>query len=199
MHPRVIMIAGPNGAGKTTLAYRTLLSSFAVNEFVNADEIARGLSPFNADGQSLMAGRLMLQQIDKLITARKNFAFETTGASHVFAEKLKKAKAAGFKIGLFYVWLPNADMAKERVRLRVIQGGHNIPETTIERRYNRGLVNLVRLYLPLADVADIYDGACVQLNRIIAEKRDDDFRIHVPDVWQSIVGLTKEDGGHASE
>ena len=187
IQPRVIMIAGPNGAGKTTLAYKTLLSRFGINEFVNADEIARGLSPFNADDQAVMAGRLMLQRLDNLIAAKRSFAFETTGASHVFAEKLKRAKAEGYKIGLFYVWLPDDDTAKRRVRLRVRQGGHDIPESTVERRYKRGLVNLVNLYWPLADIADVYNGALAQLGRIIAEKRDDNFRIHVPEIWQAIV------------
>jgi predicted ABC-type ATPase len=193
--PVVYMIAGPNGAGKTTLALRTLPEFFSIHEFVNADEIARGLSPFNPDDQAVPAGRLMLKRIDDLIAARTNFAFETTGASRVFADKIKQAKAAGYGSGLFYVYLSDADIAKKRVHMRVLQGGHNIPDDTIERRYFRSLHNLVNLYLPLADKAGIYNGEAAQNSRqrIIADKQGKNFRVYLPRLWSNIERMaTKE-------
>jgi predicted ABC-type ATPase len=187
--PVVYMIAGPNGAGKTTLALRTLSEFFSIHEFVNADEIARGLNPLNPDGQAVTAGRIMLNRIDSLIAARTSFSFETTGASRGFADKIKQAKAAGYLFGLFYVWLSDAKMAKSRVRLRVSQGGHNIPEATIERRYGRSIDNLVRLYLPLADKADIYNGEAAREIKIraIAQKRNEKIVVHQPELWHNIL------------
>ena len=129
--PTVYMIAGPNGAGKTTAALKILPNFLSIHEFVNADEIARGLNPLNPDGQAVAAGRLMLGRMDGLIDSGKNFAFETTGASHVFAEKLKCAKEVGYRVG------------------------RDIPSETIERRYGRGLKNLINVYLPLADEVNI--------------------------------------------
>lgn len=191
--PVVYMIAGPNGAGKTTLALRALPEFFSVHEFVNADEIARGLNPLNPDGQAVAAGRLMLKRIDDLIAARTNFSFETTGASRSFADKVKQAKTAGYQFGLFYVWLPNAKAAKDRVRLRVLQGGHNIPEDTIERRYGRSLHNLVHLYLPLADRADIYNGALAEdiKHRLIARKEAETFVAFQSEIWHNMQNFAR--------
>lgn len=191
--PAVLMIAGPNGAGKTTLAYEALRDFFSVNEFVNADEIARGLSPFNSESQAVAAGRLMLRRMDDLMAARKSFAFEATGASRIFADKLRAAQKAGYKIELMYVWLPSAAMAKSRVRLRVSQGGHDIPENTIDRRYQRSVENLVRLYLPVADDARIYSGSATRdlEYRLIAEKTGDKFSVFDTAIWQSIAALAK--------
>lgn len=194
--PVLYMIAGPNGAGKTTLALSTMPDFFSIYEFVNADEIARGLNPLNADGQAVAAGRIMLERIDRLIASRTNFSFETTGASHGFAAKIKQAKAAGYAFGLFYVWLPSAFVAKSRVRMRVSQCGHNIPEATIERRYERSIHNLVHLYLPLADKADIYNGEKTKesANRIIAMKNNEKFVVHQSDLWHNIL---RQAGGTA--
>src|ERR1700722_11338839 len=192
--PVVYMIAGPNGAGKTTLALRTLPEFFSVHEFVNADEIARGLSPFNPENQAVPSGRLMLKRIDDLITSRASFSFETTGASRGFADKIKNAKTEGYQFGLFYVWLPNAKAAKERVKLRVSQGGHNIPEDTIDRRYGRSIHNLVNLYLPLADRADIYNGSLTyeSKKRLIAKKENDALVVFQPKIWDNILVIGKE-------
>lgn len=192
--PTVLMIAGPNGAGKTTLAYEALQDFFSVNEFVNADEIARGLSPFNSQNQAVAAGRLMLQRLDDLMAARKSFAFEATGASRIFADKLRAARKAGYKIKLLYVWLPSAAMAKTRVRLRVSQGGHDIPEKTIDRRYQRSVENLVKLYLPVADDAKIYSGVAARdaKSRLIAVKQGENFSVFNPDIWQCIIDFSNE-------
>lgn len=196
--PRLFMIAGPNGAGKTTLAYKALPSFFGVYEFVNADEIARGLSPFYPEGQAVKAGRLMLKRIDELIETGQSFGFETTAASTVFGTKIRQAKQKGYKFGLFFVWLPGSEMAKGRVKLRVSQGGHGVSEATIDRRYERGLENLIRLYLPLSDEAEIYNGAETEESdrRRIALKEQGKLTVYDETSWRSIVkwGLGGDDG-----
>jgi len=193
--PKLYMIMGPNGAGKTTSAFKLLPNRLSMDEFVNADEVARGLSPFNTDGQSVAAGRLMLQRINDLIEARKSFAFETTGASH-FGSVLDNAKAAGYRLGLVYLWLPSADLAKLRVRLRVAQGGHNISADDIERRYKRGLHNLINLYLPLADEASIFDSTLPITGEpeLLAQKNGAEWQVYKPDVWDRIQKAAEESG-----
>ncbi|MDR3423748.1 MAG: AAA family ATPase [Alphaproteobacteria bacterium] len=196
--PTVYMIAGPNGAGKTTAAMTLLPNFLSVHEFVNADEIARGLNPLNPDGQAVPAGRLMLQRIDDLIASGKSFAFETTGASRVFAEKLRQAKSAGSRLSLVYLWLPNAELAKTRVRLRVAQGGHDIPGKDIERRYGRGLKNLVDVYLPLVDEAYVYDNSAsaTDIQDLIAKKIDTTWAVVQDSKWQIML---KNGGGGDNE
>lgn len=190
-NPVVYMIAGPNGAEKTTAAMKLLPDFLSVNEFVNADEMARGLNPLNPNGQNMSAGRLMLSRIDDLIAAKHNFAFETTGSSHVFVEKLKHAKAKEYQLKLIYLWLPNADMAIKRVQSRVAQGGHHIPDEDITRRYGRGLHNLVYLYLPLADQATIVDSTTPITNEaeVISQKKEAVWEIRKPHIWSEILKI----------
>jgi predicted ABC-type ATPase len=191
--PDLFMIAGPNGAGKTTAAMRLLPDFLSVFEFVNADEIARGLNPLNAADQSLAAGRLMLERMDNLIEAKKSFAFETTGASHVFAHKMEKAKKKGYRLGLLYLWLPNVDMAIKRVENRVRLGGNDIPAEDIERRYGRSLKNLLKLYLPLVHEANIYDSTKPTAKpQLIAGKVGDRWQIVLPELWAMIEHEAKE-------
>lgn len=188
-HPPVLyMIAGPNGAGKTTTAMRLLPEFLSVFEFVNADEIARGLNPLDSTSQSVAAGRIMLERMDALAKAKKSFAFETTGASHAFASKMEAAKQAGYRLGLLYLWLPSVDMAKKRVKRRVELGGHDIPVADIERRYGRSLRNLLKLYLPLVDEANIYDSTkpTTRAQDLIAGKLGDRWRVAQPALWAMI-------------
>ncbi len=186
--PMLYMIAGPNGAGKTTAAMELLPRFLSIHEFVNADEIARGLNPLDPSGQNVAAGRLMLNRIDDLIVSGKNFAFETTGASRAFAEKMKNAKNAGYRLGLLYLWLPSAEFAKHRVRLRVRQGGHSIPDHDIERRFGRSLCNLIHLYLPLVDEANIYDSSSSGMNtyKLIAGKIGANWAVIQSALWTTI-------------
>ncbi len=192
--PQLYMIAGPNGAGKTTAAMTLLPDFLSVHEFVNADEIARGLNPLEPEGQPVAAGRIMLERIDALIKERKNFAFETTAASRIFASKLKQAKASGYRTGLIYLWLPNVDVAKNRVRQRVAHGGHNIPDHDLERRFARSLRNLVHLYLPMVDEANVYDssGPGTSAQDLIAGKIDARWNVVKTSVWASIEQTAKE-------
>ncbi|PIQ47139.1 MAG: zeta toxin [Cytophagales bacterium CG12_big_fil_rev_8_21_14_0_65_40_12] len=146
MKPKLYIIAGCNGAGKTTASFTILPEILNVQEFVNADEIARGISPFQPEKAGIEAGRIMLERIDDLIARKVDFAFETTLATRSYAGKIKKAKVQGYYVILIFFWLESIELAKERVNVRVSEGGHNIPEDIIERRYNRGLRNFFQLY-----------------------------------------------------
>jgi predicted ABC-type ATPase len=154
----VVMIGGPNGAGKTTAATTLLPKMLAIREFVNADEIARGLSPFNPEGSALAAGRLMIERMHELIRNGESFAFETTCSGRGHARTLLECRKAGYRLTLIFLWLPSPKVALTRVARRVAQGGHRIPEDVVIRRYTAGLKNLQQLYLPIADIAYIYDN-----------------------------------------
>jgi predicted ABC-type ATPase len=144
--PYLYLIAGPNGAGKTTASLTILPGVLDCREFVNADAIAAGLSPLNPESVALEAGRLMLQRIRVLLGQRVDFALETTLSTKSYAGLVRDAQAAGYEAVLLFFYLSSPELAKERVRNRVAQGGHSIPETTIERRYERGLANLFNVF-----------------------------------------------------
>lgn len=145
------IIAGPNGAGKTTLSYTILPEIFDVDEFINADEIAKGLSPLNPGKANIRAGRLMLSRMKELLAEGNSFAFETTLATQSYASLIKKAKTSDYSVTLLFLALDSIELAKSRVRGRVAEGGHDIPEEVIERRYKKGLVNFFDIYLHLVD------------------------------------------------
>jgi predicted ABC-type ATPase len=145
-NPNVVIMAGPNGAGKSTLAESLLSNTLGIRHYVNADTLARGLSAFNFDEMALKAGKIMLEHLHDLARDRTNFAFETTLASRTFAPWIAGLKKAGYHFHLFFVWVPSAEVSIQRVRERVVQGGHGIPEETIRRRYQRGLENFFQLY-----------------------------------------------------
>lgn len=153
------IIAGCNGAGKTTASYTILPEIIECREFVNADEIAKGLSPFQPENVSIEAGRIMLNRINELIVEDKDFAFETTLATKSYKGKILKAKEKGYTLTLLFFWLKNIELAKERVRVRVLEGGHNIKSEIIERRYHKGINNLFDIYLPIVDGAFIFDNS----------------------------------------
>jgi predicted ABC-type ATPase len=155
----IVILGGPNGAGKTTAARMLLPAKLDIREFVNADEIARGLSPFNADNVAIAAGRLMIERMRALVQAERSFAFETTCSGRAYVALLKKCKAAGWRTTLIYLWLPSPEAALARVARRVREGGHAIPAETVIRRYWAGMANMRGLYLPLADVAAIYNNS----------------------------------------
>lgn len=149
--PRVVVIAGPNGAGKSTTAPPVVRKAFGIEEFVNADIIAQGLSVLAPQTAAFRAGRVMLTRILELAGAHRNFAFETTLASRTFAPLLRRWQAEGYEFHLVYLWLPSASAAVRRVRERVRTGGHGVPEAIVRRRYARSLSNFFNLYRPLAD------------------------------------------------
>ncbi|MDR6966963.1 putative ABC-type ATPase [Flavobacterium arsenatis] len=154
----IYIIAGCNGAGKTTASFTILPEILDCKEFVNADEIAKGLSPFQPEKVAFEAGRIMLERIDTLLKSNENFAFETTLSTKTYKHKLLKAKANGFKVKLLFFWLPTIEMAINRVAIRVSEGGHNIPSEVVARRYQRGIENLFKIYLPLCDSWMIYEN-----------------------------------------
>jgi predicted ABC-type ATPase len=161
MH-QIYMIGGPNGAGKTTSAMALLPHLLPCDEYVNADAIAAGLSPFNPGPAAIQAGRLMLGRIQQLFRQRKDFAFETTMASRMFAPFLLECKQNGYAVNILFMWLKNPDLALKRVAARVQDGGHDVPEAMVRRRYDSGLKNFFRLYQPLADTWAFYDNSSEQ-------------------------------------
>lgn len=163
--PEIFIIAGCNGAGKTTAAYNLLPGVFKTVEFVNADEIARGLSPLNPTGVSFQAGRIMLERIEQLIRANKSFSFETTLSGLSYLKIIKEAKQSGYEITFFFIYLNSVDLAKSRVAFRVSKGGHNIPDDVIVRRYGKGLNNFSK-YALLADDWYIYDNSASEYQLI---------------------------------
>src|SRR6478609_10942441 len=155
--PEVILFGGCNGAGKTTLAFQILSKGLEFHEFVNADEIARGLNPLNPKSQEGLASRLAIQRVNTLIELSHSFAFEGTLSGSWQAKVLKRCTDRGYHSLLIYVWLPSVEFAKQRVRNRVLQGGHDVPPDVIERRYQAGVNNLQKLYLPVVSEALILD------------------------------------------
>ncbi|NER07009.1 MAG: zeta toxin [Okeania sp. SIO3C4] len=149
--PNLYIISGCNGAGKTTASFTILPEMLNCYEFINADEIAKGLSPLNPDKSAIEAGRIMLSKIDKLIHEKADFAFETTLATRSYVKYIEKAKVLGYKVTLLYFWLDSIQLAIERVKIRVLEGGHNIPDDVIERRYYAGVKNFFQLYCPVSD------------------------------------------------
>jgi predicted ABC-type ATPase len=151
------IIAGCNGAGKTTASFSILPEILNCKEFVNADEIAKGISPFNPDGVSIEAGRIMLVRIKELLKNNEDFAFETTLASLTFIKFIEEAQRSFYLVTLIFLWLDSEELAISRVQNRVKEGGHNIPENTIRRRYHSGVKNLFRKYWELPNNILIYD------------------------------------------
>ncbi|SFW56284.1 zeta toxin family protein [Chitinophaga sancti] len=145
--PNLYIIGGCNGAGKTTVSYTVLPEILECKEFVNADSIAAGLSPFNPESVALEAGRLMLQRIELLMSEGVDFALETTLSTKSYVSLVKKAANANYKTTLLYFWLSSPEFAMQRVKDRVTRGGHNIPPDVIERWYYRGISNLIKLYI----------------------------------------------------
>jgi len=157
--PCVYILAGPNGAGKSTFA-RLFLPEYAdCKEFVNADLIAAGLSPFNPEGLAIQAGRLMLERIDQLAQSRVDFGFETTLSGRGHVSLISRLRSEGYRVNLFFLWLSGPDLALTRIRDRVRVGGHHVPDEVVRRRFKRGIDNLFRLYLPLVDSWLIFDNS----------------------------------------
>jgi predicted ABC-type ATPase len=163
------IIAGCNGAGKTTASFTILPEILNCKEFVNADEIAKGLSPFQPDKVSIEAGRIMLERINDLLDSHVNFAFETTLATKSYKSKISLAHEKGYNVTLLFFWLRNVDLAIERVKTRVQEGGHYIETEVIKRRYVNGIRNLFEIYLPIADDVMIFDNSEGK-HDLIAEK-----------------------------
>lgn len=156
---KLYIIAGCNGAVKTTASFTILPEILDCKEFVNADEIAKGLSPFQPEKVSFEAGRIMLKRINELLSENETFAFETTLSTRSYKNKIAEAKEKGYRVTLLFFWLQSIELAKERVKTRVLEGGHNIESEIIDRRYKKGIKNLFDIYLPIVDGALIFDNS----------------------------------------
>ena len=179
--PKLYIIAGCNGAGKTTASYTVLPEMLGCKEFVNADEIAKGLSPFNPESVAIEAGRLMLQRMDDLLSEGSDFAFETTLSTRSYVKFIERAQAKGYLVTLLYFWLPPPEQAIERVATRVREGGHNIPSDVIRRRYANGIKNLTALYIPLCNYWAIYDNSSADEQIRIIALGGKDITTHIED------------------
>lgn len=167
---KLYIIAGCNGAGKTTASFNILPNLLDCREFVNADEIARGISPFQPEKVSIEAGRIMLNRIHELLESGVDFSFETTLSTRSFTNTVKHAKSKGYFITLVYFWLESPELAKKRVSHRVQEGGHSIEPEIIERRYFAGIRNLFALYFNLVDTVLIFDNSKIDATFICEKK-----------------------------
>jgi len=188
------MVAGPNGAGKTTMSLALIQGPSILYEFLNADEIARGLAPKHPESMALTASKLMIKRLKELLDADKSFAFETTASGTNYVKHLKFAKSKGYELSLAFLWLSKPEEAMKRVAQRVKQGGHNIPEDSILRRYYLGIKNLVMHYLPLVDRALIMDNSSEDSSkRLIARKnRNNPLDVMDKATWEKIEEIAYE-------
>lgn len=177
MVKHLYIIAGCNGAGKTTASMTILPKSLLVKEFVNADEIAKGLSPFNPEGVAIEAGRLMLKRIDFLLEHRESFSIETTLATKSYVSLVNRAHELGYMVHLIYFWLETPELAINRVAERVRKEGHNIPTDVVERRYKAGINNLFKLFRSQTDLWVIYDNSDSKRERIAFGGKDCRMRV----------------------
>ena len=183
--PNLYIIAGCNVAGKTTASYAVLPGMLNCREFVNADNIAAGLSPFNTDAVAIEAGRIMLKRIDELLGLQADFAIETTLATRSYVSLISRAMTKGYKISLVFFWLNSPQMAVDRVSRRVMNGGHHIPTETVWRRYYAGIKNLFELYLPITDKWTLYNNSNQGIIPV-ANKNEFGLLIENTELWNKI-------------
>lgn len=160
MSKTLYIIAGCNGAGKTTASFTILPEIWHCQEFVNADEIARGLSPLNPNSMAIPAGRIMLQRIEELLHQGASFSIETTLATRSYLQLVKRAQAEGYVVNILFFWLESPELAVQRVAQRVSEGGHDIAPDVIRRRYELGMKNFFHLYKDAVDTWTLVDNAC---------------------------------------
>ena len=183
---KLYIIAGCNGAGKTTASFTILPEILGCKEFINADEIAKGLSPFQPENVAMQAGRIMLARMDELLQKGETFAFETTLATKSYKQKIEWAQANGYEVTLLFFWLDSPNIAKKRVAQRVAEGGHNIPLETIERRYYNGIANLFTIYIDMVDICYIFDNSEGRKELIAQKERHKDIVIYNNDKFNLI-------------
>jgi len=183
------IIAGCNGAGKTTASFTVLPEMLNCREFVNADEIAKGLSPFNVEGVAIQAGRLMIKRMIQLLKDGDTFAFETTLSTRSYVKLIKQAQRRGYFVTLLFFSLATPEQAVKRVAKRVSQGGHDIPYDVILRRYDAGLRNLFKLYIPVCDYWALYDNSDVPAQKIACGWKDEQITILESDKYNRFQDL----------
>lgn len=181
----VYVIAGPNGAGKTTFAKEFLPGYAHCSNFINADLIAQGLSPFSPDIVAIKAGKLLLEQIHKLADKGVDFAFETTLAGKGHAVFLKELKEKNYAVHLFFLWIPSKELALARIKERVARGGHNVADEDVRRRFDRSGRNFFILYKPLLDTWNLFDNSTAS-PRLIAKEEYGKISVMNKDLFDSI-------------
>jgi predicted ABC-type ATPase len=186
----IVILGGPNGAGKTTAASVVLPEKLRLNAFLNADEIARRISPGNVETAAFEAGRLMMEQMRDMVRDGQSFAFETTCSGKSYIRSLKECQKAGWRVSLIYLWVPSPEYSIARVARRVSEGGHYIPDEVVRRRYLTGLWNMRHLYLPLADDATIYDNRDRALRLIARQAPGFPLKVMDEEIWARIEELT---------
>lgn len=189
--PNLYILAGCNGAGKTTASDTILPEVLNCREFVNADNIARGLSPYNVESVAFEAGRIMLHRIEELLLSDVDFAIETTLSTRSYVSLVHEAQARGYKVTLIYVWLESPELAIERVAKRVSMGGHNIPTDIIKRRYKRGIHNLLHLYIPIVDYWIETNNTNDELEQIASGEKFLAQQILLNYLWNQILKLAQ--------
>ena len=185
---KLYIIAGCNGAGKTTASFNILPDILSCKEYVNADEIAKGISPFQPEKVAFEAGRVMLNRINDLLETGQDFAFETTLSSRIFKNFIVKAKTKGYIVNLIFFWLESENLAEKRVQRRVQEGGHNIPNDVIKRRYYSGIKNLFYLYFEICDLVLVYDNS-MSIPELIYERDNSNETIYNSDTYNSIKSI----------
>ncbi|MGB8061976.1 MAG: zeta toxin family protein [Candidatus Sulfotelmatobacter sp.] len=170
------VIAGPNGAGKTTFAHEFLPKYADCRNFVNADLIAQGIAPFSPETAAFRAGRMMLDQMCSFADKRVSFAFETTLSGRGYLSFLRRLKAEGYQVHIFFLSLTSVELALSRVRERVLRGGHDVPEQAVRRRFDRSMKNFLRHYRQLADAWTLFDNSG-ESPEIVALAKAEDIRI----------------------
>ena len=191
MNKNLFIISGCNGAGKTTASYTVLPEILDCKEFVNADEIARGLSPFNPESVAIEAGRLMLKRIDELLEKGETFSIETTLATKSYINLVRRAKEKGYTVRLLFFWLNSPELALLRIAERVAKGGHNIPEPIVRRRYIAGINNLFRLFMNEVDYWVIYDNSEYPAVLIANGGKNDTVNIMIESTYKTIADYVK--------
>ena len=197
--PKLYIISGCNGAGKTTASYSMLPEMLSCSEFVNSDEFAKSLSPFKPENASIQASRYMLQKIRYLLKRQSDFAVETTLATRTLLKTVRMAQAAGYSVTLLYFWLNSPELAIERVKARVENGGHNIPEETIRRRYKVGVDYFFHHYAPICERWILADNSQAPF-RVIAEgSKEDVVNIRDKETYDKIYRIAQECRIHVEE
>jgi len=186
--PNLVVIGGPNGAGKSTTALEIIPKSLNIKEFINADAIAKGLSPYNIDDVKFQAGRIMLNRMHELAVKNVDFALESTLSSRSLAKFLMQCKENGYQIILLYFWLKEITLAIQRVKYRVKSGGHDIPVDTIKRRYKKSRLNLLDIYLPIADTWTIFDNSGNKPVIVASGEHLQHKTVYLKDIWTQITG-----------
>ena len=190
--PSIVVIGGPNGAGKSTAAPRLLRGALRVDEFVNADTLAQGLSAFRPEAAAVAAARVMLRRCDELVRTRRSFACESTLASVTLVTHLVEWRAMGYQVHVVYLWLASVDLALARVKLRVEAGGHAVPSATVRRRFERGRTNFFTRYMQVAHRWRLYDASPAQGPRLIAAGQGPNRRrILSRDLWEQAARIAR--------